>query len=73
MGVKCNCPSCVDYRKWNAIVTRGEVKELRELIEELRNRLADVEEDLSIKNVILDGDWPTSYEQLTRTTGRWAV
>lgn len=71
--MRCNCQHCIDSRKWDAILARGDIGELRVLVEELRNRLADAEEDLSIKKEVLKGDWPSAYEYLTRITGRWAV
>lgn len=56
----CNCEFCVRSRRWNEIVERKNTEELLELIQEIRNHLCDVEEDLSIKDCILSGHWPTS-------------
>lgn len=56
----CNCETCVRSRRWNEIVERRNVEELLELIREIRDHLCNVEEDLSIKDCILSGQWPTS-------------
>lgn len=56
----CTCETCVRSRKWNEIVERKNTEELLELIREIRNILCYVEEDLSIKECILNGEWPTS-------------
>lgn len=69
----CQCSHCTESRAWNEIVARGDVAELRALIEELRNRLAETEEDLSYHEAILEGSWPSSYEQLERVMGKWAT
>lgn len=56
----CNCRFCVRSRRWNEIVERKNTEELLELIKELRNDLCCAEEELSIKECILSGQWPTS-------------
>lgn len=50
----CECRHCMESRAWNEIVARGDVSELRALIEELRNRLVDTEEELALYQSIAD-------------------
>jgi hypothetical protein len=55
----CNCTTCVRSRRWNEIIERNNPnEELRGMINEIRNDLCYAEEDLSIKECILSGNWP---------------
>jgi hypothetical protein len=57
----CECQTCVRSRRWDEVIERNKPsQEISDLIRELRNDLCDAEENLSIKNCILSGNWPTS-------------
>jgi translation elongation factor EF-G len=62
LPMNCNCPSCQDDRKWDDIVERGDVEELKQLVQELRERLCNAESELDIDEAILAGEWPSSKQ-----------
>ena len=58
----CDCRLCSDDRRRDAIVARADVLELKALIHELREDLANTEGDLNYHHAIQDGSWPSAAE-----------
>jgi hypothetical protein len=48
MRTPCNCDVCERSRQWDEIQKRGDLLEMRVLIEELTNMLIETEEELAM-------------------------
>jgi hypothetical protein len=60
----CNCERCQERRRWDAIARTGDLAEIGKLIEELIDRLIEAEEELAMREVLLDmRDQPTSLSE----------
>ncbi len=62
----CECRICQYSRRITAVKERGDVEEMRRLIEELSEDLWNTEEELSVSNAILEGSWPSSEQWAKR-------
>lgn len=62
---KCNCEYCQRYRKTKEALESHDFDRLALIVNELSNDLCNVEEDLNYKNIILSGQWPSSFHQLS--------
>ena len=60
----CDCPICTRIYKAKDIARRGDVEELRTLVDDLLYRLINAETDAEYYRSILDGTWPRSIEVL---------
>lgn len=58
MPTPCQCQSCLRSRKYDEIIARSDITELKAFINELRNDLCSAELDLDVWNAIRDGSWP---------------
>ena len=58
----CQCKLCKEHRRVQAIKATGSMDELRALIDELEECLANVEADDEYYCAILDGSWPSARE-----------
>ncbi len=58
----CDCKSCTDSRRWDGIVERSDVSEMKELITELSERLRDTEADNDYFEAVMNGSWPSAKE-----------
>lgn len=61
----CDCRWCKLSRRARRTMLNGSRPQMRKLINELMNRLCDVEDDLNYHQAILDGSWPSSVQTLT--------
>lgn len=66
----CECRLCHRFRQIAGIKERGDVGEMRTLIEELQNELCDVGEDRDVMNAILKAQWPSSDQYAKRILER---
>ena len=66
----CKCRLCIRHRRMDSLRKRGTRKQLVAALDELMNHLCDVEADLNYHQVIMDGSWPSSVEQLQKALKR---
>lgn len=57
---KCDCRLCIRSRKWDEILGRNDLNEIKALTLEIIDILLHVEEDLTFKELKLSGQWNTT-------------
>jgi hypothetical protein len=60
----CECRTCKQHQRIQAVADGGDVAAMREIIRELEDTLASVELDYQVDQAILHGTWPGAREML---------
>ena len=60
----CNCASCQEGRRFMEIVAKLQAED-KEWMTEFYNLHLNIAEDLSYRECIMTGEWPSAVEQLT--------
>lgn len=60
----CDCSFCKEHAEIKLMIAKRDTDALIKKVDDLSNRLVCVEEELSVKEAILDGSWPSAPYQL---------
>lgn len=58
------CSWCKRHKRYKLLMANGSRARLRALLREVYEELNNVEAEIEMANVVLDGSWPTAVEQL---------
>jgi hypothetical protein len=67
---KCNCDICKEDERVDAIIAARDVDELIKLVNQQRDKMANIDDDLDYHKCILNGSWPSAVEILGKALER---
>ena len=66
----CNCDLCKEDGRVDAIIAARDVDELIKLVNQQRNTIANIDNDLDYHKCIINGSWPSAVEILGKALER---